>query len=422
MAGAFEVQLPHVKGAEREGGEIALEAAGTVDLRVSESAALHRIDVRESSPALLSMAEPAALAALRYQRRGEGPLVVAGDLTRFPDASVITAAADRAVVTTLVTVDGRTLTEIALTLRNRAQPYLRVELPAGASMVSAEVAGEPAKLALAPDGARVPLLRPGFRPNGAYAVSFVYVQPGQPLLKKGRAELTLPKMDVPIGLVEWEMFVPDRYRVRDFQGDARLEPAPASPAPIALTGSGSGSGSGRGFGRGVAGNVAGGTYAPAPGQIVGRVTDAAGAAIPGAHIVARRGATVIAETVANDAGWYLLSEATGRLTLSAELEGFKPATRQIRVDSGQPAQYDLVLEPGALNESIRVAAEGERGDREARDEAAQSPSQNVFNLQRRVEGVLPVRIDVPRAGAAYRFVRPLVVDETTRVSFDYRRR
>jgi hypothetical protein len=37
-----------------------------------------------------------------------------------------------------------------------------------------------------------------------------------------------------------------------------------------------------------------------------------------------------------------------------------------------------------------------------------------------VAGVLPVRIDVPRAGAAYRFVRPLVLDEPTRVSFDYR--
>jgi hypothetical protein len=52
--------------------------------------------------------------------------------------------------------------------------------------------------------------------------------------------------------------------------------------------------------------------------------------------------------------------------------------------------------------------------------SAQAPSQNVFNLQRRIAGVLPVRIDVPRAGAAYRFVRPLVFDEPTRVSFDYR--
>ncbi len=59
-------------------------------------------------------------------------------------------------------------------------------------------------------------------------MSFVYVQSGQPFAKKGRAELVLPKMDIPVALVEWEMFVPDRYRVRRFDGNAMLEPAPVS--------------------------------------------------------------------------------------------------------------------------------------------------------------------------------------------------
>jgi hypothetical protein len=33
-----------------------------------------------------------------------------------------------------------------------------------------------------------------------------------------------------------------------------------------------------------------------------------------------------------------------------------------------------------------------------------------------------VRVDVPRAGASYRFVRPLVVDEETTVQFRYKAR
>ena len=41
-------------------------------------------------------------------------------------------------------------------------------------------------------------------------------------------------------------------------------------------------------------------------------------------------------------------------------------------------------------------------------------------LQRRVAGVLPIPIDVPKAGNSYRFVRPLVVDEETKVTFTYR--
>lgn len=48
------------------------------------------------------------------------------------------------------------------------------------------------------------------------------------------------------------------------------------------------------------------------------------------------------------------------------------------------------------------------------------PSQNVFNLQRRVAGILPVRVDVPRSGKSYRFVRPLVLDEETKVTFQYK--
>ena len=49
-----------------------------------------------------------------------------------------------------------------------------------------------------------------------------------------------------------------------------------------------------------------------------------------------------------------------------------------------------------------------------------APSQNVFNLQRKVAGVLPVRIEVPRSGKSYRFIRPLVLDEETKITFQYK--
>ena len=52
---------------------------------------------------------------------------------------------------------------------------------------------------------------------------------------------------------------------------------------------------------------------------------------------------------------------------------------------------------------------------------AAAPSQNVINLQRRAAGVLPVRVDVPRAGVSHQFVKPLVVDQETVVSLKYKR-
>ena len=43
-------------------------------------------------------------------------------------------------------------------------------------------------------GVRVPLLRPGFKPNGSYAVSFVYLHAGTSFAKKGDLRMTLPKV------------------------------------------------------------------------------------------------------------------------------------------------------------------------------------------------------------------------------------
>jgi hypothetical protein len=53
---------------------------------------------------------------------------------------------------------------------------------------------------------------------------------------------------------------------------------------------------------------------------------------------------------------------------------------------------------------------------------SQGASTNVLNLQKRVAGVLPVPIDVPRAGTSFSFVRPLVLDEETKVTFSYKSR
>ena len=59
----------------------------------------------------------------------------------------------------------------------------------------------------------------------------------------------------------------------------------------------------------------------------------------------------------------------------------------------------------------------EKDSESQRDDQA---SANVLNLQQRVAGVLPIRIDIPRAGHSFRFVRPLVVDELTKVTFTYK--
>jgi hypothetical protein len=207
---------------------------------------------------------------------------------------VLAAIAERAVATTLVTAEGRALTELALTVQNRAQSFLKVSLPPGATIVSVEVAGEAAKPVLGADGTRVPLLRPGFRPSGSYQVTFVYLHAGTPFAKKGEMQMTLPRMDLPVGIVEWEVFVPDTYSVRAFDGNVidrrSVDVGFVSTSGIASgVGSGVGAGSAGGVSSGVAPGVFRSAVVAAMGEIRGRATDPTGSVLPGVTIVLERG-------------------------------------------------------------------------------------------------------------------------------------
>jgi hypothetical protein len=251
--------------------------------------------------------------AFRYQR-GPVPLApLAIEVKRFDDVAVLAAVADRAVVTTLVTSEGRALTEIRLQMQNRAQSFVKVALPQGAAIVSVEVAGVTAKPVVGADGTRVPLFRPGFRPKGSYPVSFVYQHAGRPFDRRGDLTMSLPVMDIPIGILEWELFVPSNYSVRVIDGNMINR----SVVEKTLHTGGDGVGSG----------LAGGTA-------------------------------------------------------------------------------------GGVAETITVA--GETPDR--------GPSQNVINLQQRAAGVLPIPVDVPRAGTSHQFVKPLVVDQEAVVILRYERK
>src|SRR5207247_10929307 len=174
--------------------------------------------VHAAGPALIERRRTSRNAVL-YQRNAVAQVGLAMNVQRFADAGVLAAVADRAVATTLITAEGRALTEMVPQVRNRAQPFLKVTLPPGAAIVSVEVAGEGAKPVVGSDGTRVPLLRPGFRPSGVYSVSYVYLHAAAPFAKKGELAMSLPKMDIPVGILEWETFVPDRYGVQIVGGN-----------------------------------------------------------------------------------------------------------------------------------------------------------------------------------------------------------
>ena len=420
------------KKAQRETGEVLVEGAGTMELTATEGGGLKRMDVKETSVYLRALAHSSPQAAFRFHRQpNEQPTLMLA-WTRFPDSSVLAAVAESAAVTTLVTSEGKTLTEIKLTVKNQAQPFLKVALPPDVSILSAEVAGERVKPVQGPDGNRVPLLRPGFRPTGPYEVSFVFMHAGAPFAKKGGSELTLPSMDLPISMLNWELFLPERYQVKDFGGDV------ISAGLLPVTFREGMNGSGATIGTDVGGLVDS-FYVPDagfPGQLGGVVLDPSGAVVSGARVSLTNSATgVTMDGFTNSAGhWTVSNFPSGECKLRVEANGYQTLEQSFNYDASRPAQYLSKLSLGGTAESVEVMAQAVNGPMNGRNDQqlaqlesnakkqTANPSANVVNLQRRVAGVLPVAIDVPRTGTSFQFARALVLDEETKVTFSYKSR
>ena len=439
------------KNAQREIGEVLVEGQGTLELAAHESGGLKRLDIKEINPYLRALSRYSLEAAFRYHRQTDQSPTLALDWTRFPDASVLAAVAERAVVTTLVTSEGKSLTEVKLTVKNQAQPFLKVDLPAGVNILTAEVAGEKVKPVQGSDGSRVPLLRTGFRPAGAYTVSFVFLHAGSPFAKKGDSGLSLPKMDIPISILEWEVFLPEQYKVKDFGGDALA----ATYWPSSLDLYGRAASFGDVIGTGVGGTAGAGFVNPAingrtltglavlspgialaPNQIGGVVIDPSGAVIPAAIVEVKNlstNATWSAST-SSEGRWLLPNLPSGNYQLTAHAPGFQTMRSTVAYDAFNPHAYQIGLNVGSLTQTVEVSAEaitlnaesaqsGGRREKKSKNAPAPPPpppSSNVYNLQQRVAGVLPVAVDIPRAGASYRFFRPLVLNEETKLSFTYK--
>ncbi len=323
------------------------------------------------------------------------------------------------------------MTEVTLRIRNHAQPFLKVVLPQGAQLLSAEVENERVKPVGDGDGSRVPLLRAGLDSSRAYTVSFVYLNAGTRFTKNGTYDMGLPKLDVPINVLTWEVSLPDRLEVKQFGGNAiAAEYLPAATQDMLATNLDN-------FDDMIANNAVQNEVELGnlqPGQVGGVVTDPNGAVVPGANVTIvnnQTGATL--STKADSEGrWMIDGASAGPTVVTVTAPGFRVAQNALNLFTLQPGIVGTQLQVGGVTETVTATAAPSNnitidGVRKIEEQARPGraaqlalPSDNVVNLQKRVAGILPVRIDVPKSGRSYRFVRTLVLDEETRISFNYK--
>jgi len=96
-------------------------------------------------------------------------------------------------------------------------------------------------------------------------------------------------------------------------------------------------------------------------MIVGNVTDSSGAAVPGTRITVKNEGTGIAYTTTTGAsGTYTIPDLlAGTYTVTATKEGFRTfQATGIQLLSAQTARQDVVLQVGAVVQTVEVVTKG----------------------------------------------------------------
>ncbi|MHB8519503.1 MAG: type II secretion system protein [Limisphaerales bacterium] len=201
-------------GVERESGSLVV--AARPPLQVTEKSAgelLSKIDVAEL-PAWTGRAPESAVLAYRYVRPGYRLLVEA---RRYAEAEVLQALVDSARFTTVVSDDGQMMTEASLSVRNNGRQHLEIELPKGATVWSAFVAGEPVRPSKREGRLLLPLERTSAS-DAPIAVELTYVGVDKFPRRNGNVALASPKFDVPLKNARWDLFLPPDFEYTDFAG------------------------------------------------------------------------------------------------------------------------------------------------------------------------------------------------------------
>jgi len=236
--------------------------------------------------------------------------------------------------------------------------------------------------------------------------------------------MALPKVNIPVNVLTWEVSLPERLEVRQFGGNAlSAELFPASVAISMTDADDDFSDASRSWSQLDLSSLE-------PGQVGGVIVDPQGVVIAGAEVNVTNTQTGATLTTTSDAEghWRIIGMQPGATKVAITSSGFKKTVYDVDLQASKPARLGTTLEPAGVSEVVTVTADSaEISGRQIEDMLKKKQttqlytlSANALNLQRRVAGILPVAVEVPRRGRADRLVRPLVMEEETRITFQYK--
>jgi hypothetical protein len=233
--GQIDIPLLRLLNAERETGGVAVEVLGAGEIKDIKSEGLESADATDLGE-MVSSRQSQSLTAFRF-RSGAAKLTrsLSVDVARYTPQAVLMANVEEARYQVLVSAQGKILVQARYAVRNNQRNFLKIALPAGATLWSASLAGKAVRPGQSPDGG---LLLPLDKARSGeeapeFAVEVVYLARGTAWNDKGQFKLALPALDLPVSRTGLLVYHPPLFKVAPETGAFRTA-AYENPASAAL--------------------------------------------------------------------------------------------------------------------------------------------------------------------------------------------
>lgn len=224
--GEIEIPILRLLNTERDTGGVAAEVLGAGEIKEFKSAGLENADASDLGE-LVANRQSTSLSAFRF-RAGDAKSTrtLTVNVARYTPQAMLTANVAEARYNVLISNEGKTLVEARYAIRNNQRNFLKITLPAGATLWSAALAGKPIRPGQSPDNSLLLPLEKSRAGEDApeFAVEVIYLSRGAVWNEKGDFKLALPALDLPVSRTGLLIYHPPLFKVTPQPGSFHVEP------------------------------------------------------------------------------------------------------------------------------------------------------------------------------------------------------
>jgi hypothetical protein len=237
--GVIDVPLLRLMNTERDSGGVAVEILGAGEIKDQKAQGLEDADATDLGEMVANRQSPALVAFRTRSGEAGATRTLSINVARYDQQALLMANIEEARYQVLMSADGKELVQARYAVRNNQRNFVKITLPAGATVWSASLGGRPVRPGQSPDGS---LLLPLEKSRGgedapAFEIEILYLTKAMAWDEKGHERVTLPALDLPISRTGMLLYYPPTFRVTAEPGTFRTETY-QNPTSAALTNQG----------------------------------------------------------------------------------------------------------------------------------------------------------------------------------------